>query len=120
MRLWKLLCCLFLNAIGIHRFNHSKVISFNKPPDLCDRRETLDYSFNLQMSMHPHSPYQKDIQALGNKYVILIGSDDEANDPAKYPEIMQTSQGSLQVIEKVKHFEYCLPSHCNGNCMQLD
>jgi len=103
VRLWKLLCCLFLNAIGIQWFNHSKVISFKKPEKWCNGTETLDYSFNLQMSMHPRSPYQKDIQALGNKYVTLIGSEDEANDPTKYSEIMHNSQESLQVIEKVKH-----------------
>jgi non-heme chloroperoxidase len=103
VRLLKLLFCLFLNALGITRFNHLKVLSFNKPKEVCDGTETLSYSFNLNTSYHPRYPYQDDVHAMEKKVLVLIGSRDEANDPAKYPEVMQTSGESLQVIEGIKH-----------------
>lgn len=103
VHLLKLLFCLFLNALGIKWFNHWNVISFKKPEDDCDETETLDYSFRLNTSYHPRYPYQNDVRALGNKFLVLIGSEDEANDPTKYPEVMQTSDKSFQVIEGIKH-----------------
>lgn len=102
VHLLKLLFCLFLNTLGITRFNGLNVISFNKPKGKCD---TLDYSFRLNISCHPRYPYQNDIQALGKKFVVLIGDKDEANDPAKYPEVMQTTDQTLQVLEGVKHLD---------------
>lgn len=103
VQLFKLLFCLFLNALGITRFNHLKVISFNKPKEACDGEETLAYSFNLNSSYHPRYPYQSDIHALKRDFLVLIGAKDEANDPAKYPEIMQTSNDSFEVFEGIKH-----------------
>ena len=103
VHLCKLLFCLFLNALGLHCFDHLKVISFRKPEDNCDGTETLEYSSRLNLSCHPRYPYQKDVQALKEKFVVLIGSEDEANDPSKYPEVMQTTDASLRVINGVKH-----------------
>jgi hypothetical protein len=31
------------------------------------------------------------MEALREKFVVLIGAEDEANDPSKYPEVMQTA-----------------------------
>jgi len=99
----KLVFCLFLNALGIRYFNHIKVITFNKSEKDCNGTETIDYSFRLNNSLHPRYPYQNDIRALENKFLVLIGSQDEANDPDKYPEVMQTSDKTLQVIEGIQH-----------------
>jgi non-heme chloroperoxidase len=98
-----LLFCLFLNALGIHSFDHLKVISFRKAEDACDGTETLRYSSRLNLSCHPRYPYENDVQALREKFVVLIGAEDEANDPTKYPEVMKTSDESLRVIAGVKH-----------------
>lgn len=103
LHFFKLLLCIFLNAIGITKLNALKVISFNKPKSECDGTETLEYSFNLNTSYHPRYPYQNDIRALENKSLILIGGEDEANDPTKYSEVMQTCHYSLKVFERVKH-----------------
>lgn len=103
VHLIKLLCCLFLNALGVSWFNRLKVISFNKPKEECDGTETLTYSFRLNASYHPRHPYQDDILAIEKKALVLIGAEDEANDPTKYPKIMQVSDQSLQVIEGINH-----------------
>ena len=57
----------------------------------------------MNTSYHPRHPYQNDIRALGENFLVLIGEKDEANDPAKFPEVMQTSSESLQVIGNVRH-----------------
>ncbi len=114
VQLVKLLFCSFLNAIGIRWFNHLKVISFNKPKEACGGTETLSYSFTLNTSYHPRYPYADDIQALGEKFLVLVGAEDEANDPSKYQEIMQTSERSLQVIEGIKHLNIV----CDPKAMQ--
>jgi alpha-beta hydrolase superfamily lysophospholipase len=114
VKLLKLLFCLFLNTLGISRFNHLKVISFNKPKEACDGTETLAYSFRLNTSYHPRYPCGTDMQALGKKVLVLIGAEDEANDPAKYPEIMQTSGQALQVLEGIKHLNIV----CDPRAMQ--
>lgn len=105
VHLFKLLLCLFLNALGITWLKSWKVISFNMPKEVRDGTETLSYSFNLNSSYHPRHPYQNDIRALGKKFIVLIGSDDEANDPTKFPEVMKTSHQSLQVFEGIKHLD---------------
>lgn len=114
VHLLKLLFCSFLNALGIKWFNYLKVISFNKPKELCDGTETLAYSFRLNASYHPRYPYRADIGAIEKKALVLIGAEDEANDPAKYPEIMRTSDQSLQVIDGVKHLNIV----CDPKAMQ--
>lgn len=122
VHLLKLVFCLFFNAFGISWLNHLKVISFNKPKEECDGTETLTYSFRLNTSYHPRHPYQADIRAVEKKALVLIGAEDEANDPAKYSEIMQTSDQSLQVIEGVKHLDIVCDSkamHASLNWINL-
>ncbi len=114
VHLFKFLFCLFLNTLGISWFNHLKVISFNKPKEECDGTETLTYSYRLNASYHPRHPYQADIRAIEKKALVLIGAEDEANDPAKYPEIMQTTDQSLQVIDGIKHLNIV----CDPKAMQ--
>lgn len=95
-----------LNQLGIRCFNHSKVIKFNRPEKFCDGTETLSYSFNLNSSYHPRLPYNKDIAALKNRSLVIIGTEDEANDPAQYPKVMQDlCSKSIQLIQGVKHLD---------------
>ncbi len=74
----KIVVLSILNSIGIEKWNHSHVIQFNKPQEYCDGKETLSYTFNLNSSYHPRQPYQDDIKALNNKFVVFVGSEDEA------------------------------------------
>ena len=52
--------------------------------------------------------------AVEKKALVLIGAEDEANDPAKFSEIMQTSDQSLQVIDGIKHLNIV----CDPKAMQ--
>lgn len=76
----KIIAISILNSLGITRWNHAKVIRFNRPPAFCDGTETLSYTFNLNAS-YPRLPYQKDISSLKGKFILFVGENDEANDP---------------------------------------
>ncbi len=98
--LWKIIVLSILNGFGIQWFNHTKVISFNRPVEYCNGKETLSYSFNLNSSYHPRLPYTQDIPSLKNRVLTVIGSMDEAMDPSFYPEVMQ-DPASASIISLV-------------------
>lgn len=102
----KIVALSILNSMGIKKLNHTHIIQFNKPRKYCDGKETLSYSFNLNCSYHPRQPYQNDIKALKDKYIVFIGSEDEANDPLQFPNVMETiSSEFIQIIDGVKHLD---------------
>jgi non-heme chloroperoxidase len=110
----KMIALSFLNSIGIKNWNHSHVIQFNKPQEHCDGKETLSYSFNLNSSYHPRHPYQKDLKNLRNKFIVFIGSDDEANDPLQFSSLLKgASREHLQMIKGVRHLDIV----CNEQVM---
>ncbi|HEV8053184.1 MAG TPA: alpha/beta fold hydrolase [Parachlamydiaceae bacterium] len=110
----KIICLSVLNSMGIKKWNHTNVIQFNKPQKYCDGKETLSYTFNLNCSYHPRLPYQNDIKALKNKFIVFIGSEDEANDPLQFPIVMGTSSSkNIQVMKGVKHLDIV----CNEQVM---
>lgn len=111
----KIITLSILNSIGIKTLNHTHVIQFNKPAQYCDGKDTLSYSFNLNSSYHPRQPYQSDIKALKDKYIVFIGSEDEANDPLQFPSVIETNSSEfIQIIEGVKHLDIV----CNQEIME--
>lgn len=102
--LFRMILLSFLNAVNITFLNHLPVIWFNKPKSLCDGRETLSYSYNLYCSYHPRQPYQKDISAMRGKFIVITGSQDEANDYRRFAEVMQNSS-AIRVINGAKHLD---------------
>lgn len=110
----KIIALSLLNLVGISFLNHLHVIQFNLPEECWNGKETLSYSFNLNTAYHPRYPYQNDVRALGNKFIVVVGSEDEANDPLLYPEVMQDPSGeSIKVIEGAKHLDIV----CNEQAM---
>jgi non-heme chloroperoxidase len=97
-----------LNSIGIRKLNHIRVIWFNRPAKYCDGKETLSYSFNLNSSYHPRLPYQNDIKALKGKFILFVGTQDEANDPGEYLKVMEASGQDIQIVDGVKHLDIVL------------
>jgi pimeloyl-ACP methyl ester carboxylesterase len=71
---------LALNAIGITGFNALPIVQFNKPAQYWNGTETLAYSYRLNVSYHPRYNYRRDLAALGNKTLVLIGENDQAID----------------------------------------
>jgi hypothetical protein len=86
-------------------FNHTPVIWFNRPFQYCDGKEILSYSFNLNCSYHPRLPYQRDVNAIKGKFILFVGSLDEANDPAEYLKVMDAPKHNIQIIDGVKHLD---------------
>ena len=83
----RLVGLLLLNAVGIHGFDHLKILTFQKPEKLRDRTETLAYSHRLNLSYHPRYPPDRDLAKLPPSSLMLIGAKDEAIDAerlAKY------------------------------------
>lgn len=102
--LFRMILLSFLNKIGITSFNHLPVVHFNKPQAYCDGRETLSYSYNLYSSYHPRYPLQPDISAMRGKYVVYIGTRDEANDYRQFSNIMGNTS-AIKTIDGVKHLD---------------
>lgn len=92
-----------LNAIGITRFNTSTVLTFNKPPEHCDGTETLSYDWNLAVSMHPRVPYKKDLAAAAKKGIVLVGEDDEINNPYAFEQLFPVER--VTIIKNVRHLD---------------
>ncbi|MBA2728564.1 MAG: alpha/beta fold hydrolase [Parachlamydiaceae bacterium] len=102
----KIIALSILTSMGIKKWNRSHVIQFNKLQEYCDGKETLSYTFNLNSSYHPRQPYQNDIKALNDKFVVFVGSEDEANDPFQYPIVMGiNSSEHIQIIKGAKHLD---------------
>jgi pimeloyl-ACP methyl ester carboxylesterase len=97
---------LALNAVGIHGFDGLAIIEFNKPAKYWDGTETLSYSYRLNISYHPRFSYQRDIAALGDKTLVLIGANDQAIDPealrAEFAKGDPAAQ--LAIMPDVTHF----------------
>lgn len=111
----KIIALSILNSMGIKRWNHTHVIQFNMPKQYCDGKETLSYTFNLNSSYHPRQPYQNDIKALKDKFIVFVGSEDEANDPFQFPIVMGTNASQfIQIINGVKHLDIV----CNQQIME--
>jgi non-heme chloroperoxidase len=97
---------LFLNALGIHGFDALPVIEFNKPATFWDGTETLQYSYRLNSSYHPHYKYADDVSALGNRAFVLVGSDDEAIDAKGLKALFSAHAptSTVAVLPSINHF----------------
>jgi polyphosphate kinase 2 (PPK2 family) len=47
-------------------------------------------------------PYQKDISALKHRSLVIVGAEDEANDPSQYPNVMQDLNPHQFSIKRLK------------------
>lgn len=90
------------NFFGMTWFNDSSVISFNMPQEYRDGTETLDYSYNLLFSMNPRFDYQKDLESIDGRSIVIVGRDDECLNGAEYKKLFKKSP--IHIIEEVNHF----------------
>jgi non-heme chloroperoxidase len=97
---------LALNAVGIHGFNGLPIVEFNKPAKFWDGTETLSYSYRLNVSYHPRVNYQADINALGNKVLVMVGANDQAVDPDALRALMDSDdpRAEVKILPGVSHF----------------
>ncbi len=92
-----------LNAIGITRFNTRAILTLNKPKELRDGTETLVYDYNLAVSLHPRIPYKKDCVIATPKIHILIGENDEINNPQAFEKIFPPER--ITILKDVSHLD---------------
>jgi pimeloyl-ACP methyl ester carboxylesterase len=97
---------LALNAVGIHGFDGLSIVEFNKPAKYWDGTETLSYSYRLNVSYHPRYDYARDVAALGNSTLVLVGANDQAIDPDALRGEFAKHDAAAQVavLPDVNHF----------------
>jgi non-heme chloroperoxidase len=97
---------LFLNAFFIRGFNALPIVEFNKPADSWDGTETLSYSYRLNTSYHPRFRYARDLRALDDKALVLVGSEDESVDPDALRVVVSAGapRSQFATLQGVNHF----------------
>ena len=97
---------LALNAVGISGFNALPIVAFNKPPQYWDGTETLSYSYRLNVSYHPRFRYGNDIRQMGDKVLVMVGTDDEAVDAEALRTVFAESapRAQVMVLPRINHF----------------
>ncbi len=97
---------LILNAFRIHAFDGLSIVEFNKPAKFWDGTETLSYSYRLNTSYHPRYRYADDLHALGDKALILVGTDDEAIDPDALKSLIAANapRSQFAILPNINHF----------------
>lgn len=95
-----------LGTLGIHAFDGLPILRFNKPEEFRDGTETLSYSYRLNQSYHPRYDWAADLAATGDRVLVVIGADDEANDAAAFEPLLAEHNPSarLVVLPGVNHF----------------
>jgi non-heme chloroperoxidase len=95
-----------LNILGVHGFNALPLVEFSKPEHFWDGTETLAYSYRLNVSYHPRHPYPRDMRALEDKALILIGENDEAIDASVLAAAFASHapQSRVVALPHVNHF----------------
>jgi len=73
------------------------------PKEFQNGTETLAYTFNLNTSYHPRLPngYKNDIIGLKNRYILVVGEEDELMNPQAYQEIL--NKECIEIISGEKH-----------------
>ena len=101
-KMFKLIPLMLGNFLGIQMFNNSSVITFNMPQEYRDGTETLEYSYNLLFSMNPQFDYQKDLESIDGRSIVIVGKDDECLFGDEYKKLFLKSP--LYIFEKTTHF----------------
>ncbi len=93
-----------LNNVGIRRFNHLEAIRFNMPAEVRNGTETLAYSYRLNTGYAPHN-YKKDLAAIRQPLLVLVGSADESFIPQAYaPTVAQYNPAArVEVVPGLTH-----------------
>jgi non-heme chloroperoxidase len=97
---------MILNALGSHGFDGLPVIEFNKPEKFWDGTETLCYSYRLNTSYHPRYRYSKDVGALDDKTLVLVGADDEAVNAEALHDLFaeRAPRSRVAILPNINHF----------------
>jgi pimeloyl-ACP methyl ester carboxylesterase len=104
-----------LNSIGIRYFNHMVVLQFNMPQDTRDGTETLSYSYSLMTSFSPRRDYKKDLWAISQPLLLLVGSNDETFYAEQYSEVFKGHpRGEVAILPGVGHLDIVADVRANS------
>jgi len=92
-----------LNNIGVHWLDYLPVIEFNMPQAARDGTETLVYSHRLNTAYAPGN-YEKELAAMGQPSLVVVGTADEASVPEKFEPVVTThTRASVELLPGVTH-----------------
>jgi pimeloyl-ACP methyl ester carboxylesterase len=104
-----------LNNVGIRYFNNMIVIKFNMPQDARDGTETLSYSYSLMTSFSPRRDYKKDLWAITQPLLLLVGNNDETFFAEQYPEVLKGHpRGQVAILPGVGHLDIVVNVRANS------
>ena len=93
-----------LNAVGIQALNGLEVIEFDLPEPFRDGTETLHYTYRLNTGFAPRS-YESELAAIRVPLLVLVGSEDEAFLPDRFPTTISqyAPRADVRILEGVSH-----------------
>lgn len=93
-----------LNSIGIESLNGLAVIDFDLPERFRDGTETLTYTYRLNTGFAPRS-YPSDLAAIRGPLLVLVGSEDEAFVPERFPATIRRAvpDARVRVVPGASH-----------------
>ncbi|MFC4599834.1 alpha/beta hydrolase [Cohnella hongkongensis] len=93
-----------LNALGLRFWNGWTVLRRDKPSERRHGRETLELSYRLLRSRTPSSKYQKQLRAMTQPTLVLVGEKDEVFQPGQYaPLFAECVQAKVALIRDSDH-----------------
>jgi non-heme chloroperoxidase len=94
----------FLNKIGVKFFNNWIVMHNDKPAARRHGRETLCVSYRMLMSRMPSARYERNLQAMTQSTLVLVGDKDELYIPGQYePLFTLHNQAKVTLIQDTDH-----------------
>lgn len=99
-----------LNKLGIRWFNRWNVMHNDKPPANRHGRETLDLSYRLLLSRTPSGKYERNLKAMTQPTLVLVGEKEEVFIPGQYaPMFAEHNDAKVKMILDADH-DYILSS----------
>ncbi len=93
-----------LNAIGLRFWNGCIVLRRDKPLESRHGRETLELSYRLMKSRMPKAKYRKNLQAMTQPTLVLVGEKDEVFLPGQYaPMFAECGRAKVALIRDSDH-----------------
>jgi len=93
-----------LNALGLRFWNKSIVLRNDKPAESRHGRETLEISYRLLLSRTPKAKYERDLRAMTQPTLVLVGEKDEVFQPGQYaPMFAENNHAKVSLIRDCDH-----------------
>ncbi|MFC5469323.1 alpha/beta hydrolase [Cohnella suwonensis] len=94
LRMPRLVALTMLNAAGIRLMNGMTVMINDKPIAQRHGRETLELSYRLLMSRTPKAKYERNLKAMSQPTLVLVGEKEEVFIPGQYAPLFSEHNGA--------------------------